>query len=273
LSKPVDRGNSGADSRGPQGRGERLITGEILTYALVGFVAQLVDGALGMAFGVISTSVLLFLGVPPAAASASVHAAEVVTTGISGVSHWFHGNVDRRLFFRLAVAGVVGGALGAYVLTELPVKFVQPAVAIYLCAMAGLIVYKVFRKSEPRPVTTGLEPLGFGGGFLDAIGGGGWGPIVASTLVARGHSPRYTIGTVNLAEFFVTLAISLSFLINLGFTYLMIAGGLMLGGALAAPLAGWMSKAMPPRLLMILVSIVVLSLGTAGLVRLAITLL
>lgn len=231
-------------------------------------MAQLVDGALGMAFGVISTSVLLFMGVPPAAASASVHAAEVVTTGISGLSHWFHGNIDRRLFLRLAIAGVIGGALGAYVLTELPVKIVQPAVAIYLCAMAALIVYKVFRKSEPRETTAGVEPLGFSGGFLDAIGGGGWGPIVVSTLVARGHSPRHTIGSVNLAEFFVTLAISISFLISLGPTYFLIAGGLVIGGATAAPLAGWMSKTIPPRTLMILVSIVVLCLGTAGLVRL-----
>jgi len=234
-------------------------------------VAQLVDGALGMAFGVISTSVLLFLGVPPAMASASVHAAEVVTTGISGVSHWLHGNVDRRLFLRLAGAGVVGGALGAYVLTELPVKIVQPAVAVYLCAMAALIVYKVFRKRPPRESTAGIEPLGFGGGFLDAIGGGGWGPIVVSTLVARGLSPRHTIGSVNLAEFFVTLAISIAFLITIGITHAHIAGGLVIGGAIAAPLAGWMSKIMPPRILMVLVSIVVLALGTAGLVRLALS--
>jgi len=238
----------------------------------VGFVAQLVDGALGMAFGVISTSVLLFFGVPPAAASASVHAAEVVTTGISGLSHWFHGNVDRRLFLRLSIAGMIGGALGAYLLTELPVKFVQPAVAIYLCAMAALIVYKVLSKRPPRQSTSGIEPLGFGGGFLDAIGGGGWGPIVVSTLVARGNSPRHTIGSVNLAEFFVTLAISISFLISLGPTYFLIAGGLVLGGAMAAPLAGWMSKVLPPRVLMALVSVIVLSLGTAGLVRLAMSL-
>lgn len=231
-------------------------------------MAQLVDGALGMAFGVISTSVLLFLGVPPAAASASVHAAEVVTTGISGLSHWFHGNVDRRLFLRLAIAGVIGGALGAYVLTELPVKIVQPAVAIYLCAMAALIVYKVVTKKPPRESMTGLEPLGFGGGFLDAIGGGGWGPIVVSTLVARGNSPRHTIGSVNLAEFFVTLSISIAFVVALGPTYFLVVGGLILGGAVAAPLAGWMSKVLPPRLLMVLVSVVVLSLGTAGLVRL-----
>ena len=266
-----DAGANAGRAMEPDGRG--AITGEILLYALVGFVAQLVDGALGMAFGVISTSVLLFMGLPPAAASASVHVAEVVTTGISGLSHWLHGNVDRRLFLRLAVAGVIGGAIGAYVLTELPVKFVQPAVAIYLCAMAGLIVYKVFKRTPPRASTAGVGPLGFAGGFLDAAGGGGWGPIVVSTLVARGVSPRHTIGSVNLAEFFVTVAISISFLVAMGPVYMLAAGGLVIGGAIAAPLAGWMSKAIPPRLLMALVSILVLSLGTAGLVRLGMSIL
>jgi uncharacterized membrane protein YfcA len=245
------------------------LTSEILLYAAIGVVAQLVDGALGMAFGVISTSVLLLFGVPPAAASASVHAAEVVTTALSGLSHWFHGNVDKRLFWRLAGAGIVGGALGAYVLTELPVKFAQPAVAIYLCAMAGLIVYKAFRKRPVVPVTAGVAPLGFAGGFLDAIGGGGWGPIVVSNLVARGNSPRHTIGTVNLAEFFVTLAISIAFFFTVAPTYFLTAAGLILGGALAAPLAGWMTKRLPTRLLMVLVGVVVLTLGAIGLVRLA----
>jgi uncharacterized membrane protein YfcA len=244
------------------------MTGDVLLYAAVGFVAQLVDGALGMAFGVISTSVLLALGVPPAVASAGVHAAEVVTTALSGLSHWFHGNVDKRLFLRLAAAGVLGGVLGAYVLTALPLKIVQPAVAIYLCAMALLIVYKAFAKKPPVPVTTGIAPLGLGGGFLDAIGGGGWGPIVVSTLVARGNSPRHTIGSVNLAEFFVTLAISIAFFFAIAPTYFITAAGLILGGALAAPLAGWMSKRLPARLLMVMVGLVVLSLGTVGLVRL-----
>ncbi|HEY7609023.1 MAG TPA: sulfite exporter TauE/SafE family protein [Alphaproteobacteria bacterium] len=245
------------------------MSGEILLYAAVGFVAQLIDGALGMAFGVISTSVLLALGVPPAIASAGVHAAEVVTTALSGLSHWLHGNVDKRLFLRLAAAGVVGGALGAYVLTELPLRIAQPAVAIYLCAMAGLIAYKAFRRRTAAPVTTGVAPLGFAGGFLDAIGGGGWGPIVVSNLVARGNSPRYTIGSVNLAEFFVTLVISIAFFFAIAPTYFVTAAGLILGGALAAPLAGWMTKRLPSRLLMVMVGVVVLSLGAIGLMRLA----
>jgi uncharacterized membrane protein YfcA len=245
------------------------MTEDILLYALVGFVAQLVDGAIGMAFGVISTSVLLALGVPPAIASAGVHAAEVVTTAISGLSHWLHGNVDRRLFLRLAAAGVIGGVAGAYILTQLPGKIAQPVVAIYLCAMAGLIVFKAFARRPAVPVTRGLIPLGVGGGFLDAIGGGGWGPIVVSNLVARGNSPRYTIGSVNLAEFFVTLAISIAFFFTIAPTYFVTAAGLILGGALAAPLAGWMTKRLPSRLLMLMVGVVVLSLGTLGIVRLA----
>jgi uncharacterized membrane protein YfcA len=245
------------------------MTEDILLYALVGFVAQLVDGAIGMAFGVISTSVLLALGVPPAIASAGVHAAEVVTTAISGVSHWIHGNVDKRLFLRLAAAGVIGGVIGAYILTQLPGKIAQPAVAIYLCAMAGLIVFKAFARRPAVPVTRGVVSLGVAGGFLDAIGGGGWGPIVVSNLVARGNAPRYTIGSVNLAEFFVTLAISIAFFFTIAPTYFVTAAGLVLGGALAAPLAGWMTKRLPSRLLMLMVGLVVLSLGTIGIVRLA----
>lgn len=245
------------------------MTEDILLYALVGFVAQLVDGAIGMAFGVISTSVLLALGVPPAIASAGVHAAEVVTTAISGASHWLHGNVDKRLFLRLAAAGVIGGVTGAYILTQLPGKIAQPAVAIYLCAMAALIVYKAFVRRPAVAVTRGVAPLGVAGGFLDAIGGGGWGPIVVSNLVARGNSPRYTIGSVNLAEFFVTLAISIAFFFTIAPTYFVTAAGLILGGALAAPLAGWMTKRLPSRALMLMVGLVVLSLGTLGIVRLA----
>jgi uncharacterized membrane protein YfcA len=244
------------------------MTADVLLYALVGFVAQLVDGAIGMAFGVISTSVLLALGVPPAVASAGVHAAEVVTTALSGLSHWLYGNVDKRLFLRLAAAGVIGGVIGAYILTQLPGKIAQPAVAIYLCAMAALIMFKALARRPTVPVTRGVVPLGMAGGFLDAIGGGGWGPIVVSNLVARGNSPRHTIGTVNLAEFFVTLAISIAFFFTIAPTYFLTAAGLVLGGALAAPLAGWMTKRLPSRLLMLMVGLVVLSLGTLGIVRL-----
>ncbi|HET8727859.1 MAG TPA: sulfite exporter TauE/SafE family protein [Alphaproteobacteria bacterium] len=241
---------------------------EFAIYVAVGFLAQLVDGALGMAFGVISTSFLLTTGVSPAIASASVHAAEVVTTGISGLSHLYHRNVDRRMFVRLTVAGMAGGVIGAYLLTGLPEEIIAPVVAVYLCAMALLIVYRVVRKIQPKVMASGIFPLGLGGGFLDAMGGGGWGPLVVSTLIARGNSPRHTIGSVNLAEFFVTLSISITFMLTIAPSYFATAAGLIVGGALAAPLAGYMSKRLPARALMLLVSVVVMSLGVLSLIRL-----
>jgi uncharacterized membrane protein YfcA len=228
-----------------------MLSGELAFFVALGFAAQLVDGALGMAYGLIATSALLAFGAPPAVASASVHAAEVVTTGLAGASHVWHQNVDWRLCRRLAAAGVLGGVVGAYVLTELPERTVKIFVTIYLLAMTGLIVWRIVRKRLERRQVPGEVPLGMAGGFLDAIGGGGWGPIVNSTLIAGGESPRHSIGSVSLSEFFVTAAISLTFLVALDLdTYGRVVLGLIIGGAFAAPLAGWFSRAMPQRLLM-----------------------
>lgn len=243
---------------------------ELVIFALVGFAAQIVDGALGMAFGVISTSVLLAMGVPPAIASAGVHAAEVVTTGLSGLSHVWHRNVDKKLFIRLALWGAAGGVVGAYILTELPVAVIRPLVTVYLCVMGLLIIYRALRNKPPKKEIGGIGPLGLAGGFLDAIGGGGWGPLVSSTLIAKGSSPRHTIGSVNLAEFFVTLSISITFFMTIAPGYFLTAAALIAGGALAAPLAGYMGKKLPARILMILVSIVVLSLGVWNILQLII---
>lgn len=233
-----------------------------LTFILVGFLAQMVDGALGMAFGVISSSVMIATGVSPAMASASVHAAEIVTTGLSGASHIYNKNVDRALFLKLMIGGVLGGVTGAYILTTLPGEIVKPLVSIYLCVMAAFILYRVFRKVMPMDTSkNGVRVLGFAGGFLDAIGGGGWGPVVVSTLIARGNSPRHTIGSVNVAEFFVTLSISIAFMLSMPWDYLKIAVWLVIGGAFAAPIAGYMSRKLPARVLMTLVGLVVLSLS------------
>ncbi len=237
------------------------MTEEAVIFIFVGFLAQMVDGALGMAFGVISSSVMLAMGVSPAIASASVHAAEVVTTGLSGASHIYNRNVDKVLFTKLAIGGVCGGIFGAYILTSLPENIIKPLVSIYLCAMALVIVYRAIRQVEPMLSAKGVKPLGFIGGFLDAIGGGGWGPIVVSTLIARGNAPRMTIGSVNLAEFFVTLTISITFMLTISASYLHTAVWLIIGGAVAAPIAGYASKKLPPRVLMIMVSMVVLLLG------------
>ena len=241
---------------------------DIALFAAIGFFAQMVDGTLGMAFGVISSSSLIAFGAPPAIASAAVHAAEVATTSLSGASHVWHRNVNFRLFGQLTAAGVAGGVVGAYILTGLPEAIIKPVVTVYLTCMAVLIFARVLGRvrrqwKPPTPV------LGAGGAFLDAIGGGGWGPIVASTLIATGDEPRRSIGSVNLAEFFVTVAISITFLLHLDLaSYGRIVLGLVIGGALAAPLAGWLIRVIPPRAALLLVGTVVGSLSAMNLIRL-----
>jgi uncharacterized membrane protein YfcA len=240
-----------------------------LWYVLVGFAAQMIDGALGMAYGVSSNTFLLSLGIPPAAASASVHMAEVVTTGVSGFSHWKLGNVDWKLVRRLLIPGVIGGLLGAYILTSIDGNIIKPYIAVYLLIMGGVIVYKAFtmklRKKPDEYHGPRISLLGLFGGFCDAIGGGGWGPVVTSTLVARGKNPRMTIGSVNFSEFFVTLGQSILFVLTLSFAeYWQIILGLLLGGAIAAPLAAKLTQKLPMKALMAFVGglIILLSIRT-----------
>jgi uncharacterized membrane protein YfcA len=238
----------------------------ILLFVLVGFVAQMIDGALGMAYGVSSNTFLLSLGSPPAAASASVHMAEVVTTGISGFSHWKLGNVDWKLVRRLLVPGVIGGLLGAYILTSVDGNIIKPYIAVYLLIMGLVIIYKAFTtKMREKPDDyhgPRISLLGLVGGFCDAIGGGGWGPVVTSTLVARGKYPRITIGSVNFSEFFVTLGQSILFVLTLNFKeYWQIILGLLIGGAIAAPLAAMLTNKLPIKTLMIMVGIIIVALS------------
>ena len=243
---------------------------DLILFVAVGFAAQLVDGAIGMAYGLSGTTVMLSLGFPPATASASVHAAEVFTTGISGLSHWRFGNVDWTFVRRLAIPGVVGGAVGAYVLTTLPGDTIRPFVSAYLLLMGAWILWKALRNNRASAADEPprwIMPLGLGGGFLDAIGGGGWGAMVTSTLLGHGTRPRFTIGSVNAAEFFVTAAISVTFLGTIGLELWPIIAGLILGGALAAPLAAYAAKAIPDRPLMILVGSVIVLLSIRGLVQ------
>ena len=238
---------------------------ELASFVAVGFVAQLIDGALGMAFGVISTTLLVSLGVPPAAASAGVHAAETFTTAASGASHVLHRNVNWRLFARLAVPGVIGGVLGAYVLTQVSADAARPFVLAYL---AGIGVYLVWRgivypptHKPPRIV----EPLGLVGGFLDAAGGGGWGPVVTGNLLVQGAEPRQTIGTVSTTEFFVTATISATFIATLGWAVFTVATiGLLVGGVLAAPLGAMVAKRVRPKVLLIFVGCVLTLSGGYG---------
>lgn len=249
------------------------MTFEFFLFAGVGFLAQIIDGALGMAYGVISSTVLLAFGVPPAHASASVHAAEMFTTAATATSHLGHRNIDWKLFWRLVPAGVAGGALGAYVLTSIDGEILRPYVTAYLTVMGVYILYRArrMRRSGVPPKSMLVVPLGVAGGFVDAAGGGGWGPIVTSTLVGSGGAPRYVIGTVGAAEFFVTTAVSASFLIALlsghwaeagdPLAHLGAISGLVVGGVLAAPLAGLVVRRVESRVLMTIVGIMVIALA------------
>lgn len=230
----------------------------LLPFIAVGFAAQLVDGALGMAFGVISNTLLVgVMGVPPALASQRVHVVECFTTATSGISHLLHGNIDKRLFFRLLVPGMIGGVLGAYVLSNLDADVVKPFVLLYLSGIGlYLLARGIFWPPKIKEAKL-IEPLGLAGGFLDAVGGGGWGPVVTSNLLIQGADPRKVVGTVNTVEFFLTITVSAAFIFHLGIAD--VAGatlGLLIGGLLAAPLGAWAAKHFPAKQMLILVGTV-----------------
>jgi uncharacterized protein len=234
----------------------------LFVFMVVGFFAQIIDGALGMAYGVSSTTFLLNVGVTPAVASASVHISEVFTTLASGLSHLKFGNVDKQLFRSLVLPGMVGGISGAYILSELPGDTIKPFISLYLAVMGARILWKALKNSQMSgPIRTATLPLGLIGGFFDAIGGGGWGPIVTTTLVVNGHSPRHAIGSVNLAEFFVTFSESLVFLLTVKLTHWQIIVGLLLGGVVAAPFAALVCRRLAPRTLMIIVGLLIIALS------------
>ncbi|MDN5360002.1 MAG: uncharacterized protein PWQ84_1065 [Thermotogaceae bacterium] len=238
---------------------------EFWLFVIVGFFAQIVDGALGMAYGVTSNSMLLGLGVPPAISSASVHFAEIFTTLISGVSHFKLGNVDKVLFKQLLIPGIIGGVLGAYLLTQIPSNIIKPIIGVYLGLMGVRILMKVFRSNgkmrEFFVRKRHFFTLGLLGGFFDAMGGGGWGPIVTTTLVADGKSPRHTVGSVNASEFFVTVAEVAAFLTLLSQFNWYVIGGLIVGGGCAAPLAAFFTKKIKPKVLMIILGILIIVLS------------
>jgi len=234
----------------------------LIAVLIVGFIAQLIDGTLGMGYGVTSTAFLLSLGIPPAQASASVHAAEIFTSGISGAFHLKFRNVDREIFKNLVIPGVIGGILGACILTSVPGEKIKPFIACYLLIMGIIILRKSFKQIQKTVWSKiRLFPLGLAGGCLDAIGGGGWGPIVTSTLVGTGNNPRFTVGSVNLVEFFVSIAQAATFFTIIGFVHWQIIIGLIMGGVLAAPLAAYLCKVLPLRALMTLVGILIIVLS------------
>lgn len=245
-----------------------IFEADFLTFVAVGFLAQLVDGALGMAFGVISTTALVTLGVPPAAASAGVHAVETVTTAVSGTSHAIARNIDWKLFARIAIPGVIGAILGAYLLTSIPTEHARPVVQVYLGLLGFWILWRGIRHVHQERTPKIVEPLGLVGGFFDAAGGGGWGPIVTSNLIVQGSTPRRTIGTVNAAEFFIAAAAAVTFIIGLGWEVVTTATlGLLAGGVVAAPFGALLARRLPGHILMILVGIVITSTSFFGLWR------
>jgi len=240
----------------------------LLPFILIGFAAQMIDGALGMAFGQISSTMLVILGVPPAAASAGVHTAETFTTAVSGVSHVAHRNVDWRLFGRIVIPGVIGGVIGAYLLTQVSAAVARPLVLAYLMALGAYLLHRgvTHTHTEKRPKV--VAPLGLAGGFLDAAGGGGWGAIVTSNLLVQGSNPRKTIGTVNTAEFFVTVTISATFIVAMGWEAFTVATvGLLIGGVCAAPFGALIAKRVNPDLLLTFVGLILTVTSGYGLYR------
>ena len=239
-----------------------FLTSEFALYVLAGFVAQLIDGALGMAYGVSASSLLSVFGVSPQVVSATVHAAECFTTGASGLSHHAFGNVDRVLFRRLLIPAVIGAIVGAYILTSIDGKVLKPYISVYLVVMGVVIIGKAFTRIPPRKVTTHLAPLGFFGALVDAMCGGGWGPIVASNLIIRGNDTRITVGSVNAVEFFVTLAASITFFLTIGLTHWNIILALAIGGVIAAPLAAWAAKHIPHKPFMVIVGLLIVVINS-----------
>lgn len=244
--------------------------GRFILFIIIGFAAQIIDGTLGMAYGVSCRTFLKTVaGLPSALASAVVHVAEVPTTLASGLSHIKLRNVDKSLFLHLAIPGVIGGVIGAWFLSSIG-DALEPFIDAYLIVMGFVILRKALQKHhKERHIGKGIYPLGLAGGFLDATGGGGWGPVVTSTMLAVGHDVKKTIGTVNTVEFFVTLAETTTFLVLLrDFTaYLQPVLGLIIGGVCAAPIAAWICKKIPVRPLLAIVGILIIVLNLYSLLH------
>jgi uncharacterized membrane protein YfcA len=234
---------------------------QFLFFILAGFLAQMVDGLLSMGYGVTSATCLMTFGVNPVAMSAAIHTSEIFTSGISGYSHYKFGNVNKKLFKHLVIPGVLGAILGALLLVYLGEKggkWLMPIIAVYAGFLGVKILIKAFRPQNGNKKVKRVGWLAGAGGFLDSFGGGGWGPIVTSSLIAKGKSPKYTVGSVSLTEFFITLASAFTFFVSVGVSHWNIVLGLMIGGTLAAPIAARLAGKLPRKTMMIAVGIMVL---------------
>lgn len=250
---------------------EAIINGinrEFFIYLGIGVAAQLVDGMLGMGYGATSTSFLLTMGVPPAISSSSVHLSEMFTTGASAISHHRFGNINKKLFKLLLLPGVIGSVLGAYLLSDvIDGDVIKPVIAIYMIILGAVIIKKALKTNIVKTKTKRLGLLAVFGGFMDAIGGGGWGPIVTSTLLGRGRDVRYTIGSVNAAEFAVAFSSGITFLLFQGFNSWQVASGLILGGVIAAPFGAFLLGKVPRKPMLIAVGCLVIILSVRTLYK------
>ncbi|PWA06448.1 sulfite exporter TauE/SafE family protein [Flavobacterium psychrotolerans] len=242
---------------------------EFLIFFCIGIFAQLVDGTLGMGYGATSTSFLLAYGVPPVISSTGVHVAEMFTTGASAISHHRFGNINKKLVKHLLIPGVLGSITGAYLLSDvIDGDVIKPFIAVYMMVLACIIIKKALVKNIVKKKTKRLDLLASFGGFMDAVGGGGWGPIVTSTLLGRGRNPRYTIGSVNAAEFAVSFASGITFMLFGGIHGWQVIIGLILGGVIAAPLGAYFVNKIKRKPMMIAVGILIIILSLRTLSKL-----
>lgn len=238
------------------------LTAVFYYFLAAGFVFAMIDGAIGMSYGVTSNTFSISMGIPPASASAAVHLSEILSCGIAGWMHLKMGNVNKRLFWLLVLAGSIGAVMGAYLLSSLEhySMYTKPLVSLYTLTLGGVILSKSFNIKRKRSGTkiTNIRALGFGGGFIDAVGGGGWGSIVLSSLVAGGRNPRTSLGTVKLSRFFIAILSSLTFVTMLNTVHWDAIGGLVIGSAIAAPIAAKVSNKISAKTIMVAVGIIVI---------------
>jgi len=226
---------------------------DLAPFIIIGFLAQLIDSTLGMAFGVVSNALLIMLGLPPVAASAATHTVESFTTGAAGLGHAIQRNIDWPLFARLVIPGIIGGFVGAWLLTIIRVDAARPVVLVYMAAIGAYLLWRGARRPQAYRRMRAVGLLGLVGGFFDAAGGG-WGPVVTGNLLAQGMTPRMAIGTVNAAEFFVTVTVLATFISALGWeSFTIVASGLLLGGVVAAPFGAWLTRHIAPKMLVLLI--------------------
>lgn len=240
---------------------QQIVNKDFWIVLLAGFLAQLVDGALGMGYGVTSATILLSAGISPAAMSGSIHTAEIFASGASGFSHYRFGNVNKKLFKALVIPGVAGAIAGAVLLVFAGDKygnFIKPVIAAYTLVLGVKFIFNAFRGTKKQAKFRRYRLLAAVGGFFDSFGGGGWGPIVTTTLINNGRSHKYVIGSVSLTEFFVTLASAFSFFAMIGVSHWQTILALIIGGLLAAPLAAKLAGRLPRKLSFILLGSLVI---------------